>query len=237
MGASSSCKIYQQFSTAISSIAQYHHGINHIKNYLDDYLIISDGLVSGKRDLEMFKSMAASINLPLAHDKVDGPKPVLEFLGIELDCTKMEARLQWEKIVKGKHMIQSLPVHKRSTRKRIEFVHGFLSFCASIIPAGLAFVRSLSGLIKSKWVSLSSQIIHYLQTWAKFVESFNGWSMFVHDTRTWLETQHQYLRVLGLCRNLKQWISCPSMAPRPCPKKHVFARILSYSSSSQYVGR
>ena len=185
MGASSSCKIYQQFSNAISSIAQYHHDINHIQNYLDDYLIISDGLASGKHDLEMLKSMAASINLPLAHNKVDGPKPVLKFLGIELDCTKMEAR---KKIVKGKHkhMIQSLLVHKRSTRKRIESVHGFLSFCASIIPAGRAFLRSLPGLIKSKnkWVSLSSQIIHDLQTWAKYLESFNGRSMFVHSNMT-----------------------------------------------------
>ena len=101
MGASSSCKIYQQFSNAISSVAQHHHGINHIQNYLDNYLIISDGLASGKRDLVMFKSMAASINLPLAQDKIDGPKPVPEFLGIELDYSKMEARLCGKKLSKG----------------------------------------------------------------------------------------------------------------------------------------
>ena len=183
MGASSSCKIYQQFSDAISLIAQKDFGIKHIQNYLDDYLIISDGLASGTYELEQFKSMSTVINLPLAHDKIDGPKPIIEFLGIILDCEKMEARRPAEKIEKGRRLIPSLLIHKRSTRKRIESVHGFLSFCASIIPAGRAFLRSLSSLMKSKhkWVSLSSEVISDLETWKQFLETFNGKSMFVHS--------------------------------------------------------
>ena len=73
MGASSSCKIYQEFSNAITSIAQHQFGIQHIQSYLDDHLIISNGLASGTHDLNQFLSMAESINLPLATDKIDGP--------------------------------------------------------------------------------------------------------------------------------------------------------------------
>ena len=184
MGASSSCKLYQEFSNAITSIAQHQFGIQHIQSYLDDHLIISNGLASGTHDLNQFLSMAESINLPLATDKIDGPKPTLEFLGIELDCTKLEARLPAEKVAKGKCLINSLLVHKRSTTKRLESLHGFLSFCASIIPAGRAFLRSLVPLMKSKhnWVSLSRQIIADLETWAEFLDCFNGKSMFIHST-------------------------------------------------------
>ena len=181
MGASSSFKIYQEFSDALTHIVSTHGNVPTIVSYLDDHLIISDSVQEARDHLESFANIASLINLPLADDKTAGPATILEFLGIELDTMSREARLPETKIKKAVHIIQSLINSKRVHRKKIESAHGYLNYCASIIPAGRAFLRSLAKLLRSEsaWVSLSNDVKLDLETWLHFLANFNGKVMFV----------------------------------------------------------
>ena len=181
MGASSSCRIYQEFSNAFTHILLHDGKIPHVISYLDDHLIISKCSETALNHLHTFQNLAAKINLPLAHDKTAGPASTLEFLGIELDTRKLEARLPPDKITKAKTLIHKVLKAGKIHKKKLESLHGYLNFCASIIPSGRTFIRSLAKFVHSKspWVSISSQIREDLLIWLEFLNDFNGRAMFL----------------------------------------------------------
>ena len=181
MGASSSCQIFQIFSEAIAYIAQSKGNIPYILPYLDDYLLISTSYSSASQDLSFFTQLASEIRLPLAEDKTTGPTKKLTFLGIELDVDTMESRLPQEKIAKAEKLIATIMSKKRVHIKQLESLHGYLNYCAQIIPAGRAFIRSISALLHSTspWISLPKCVLLDLETWKFFLNQFNGKAMFV----------------------------------------------------------
>lgn len=183
MGGASSCRIFQEFSDAVAHIAKVQGNIDDLVNYLDDFLLVSPGSRKSAIDLQSFQNLAADIGLPLAPEKMDGPAHVLTFLGIELDCLNLEARLPPDKIAKAQKLIKSLLEREKTHVKQIESLHGYLNYCAAIIPAGRAFLRSLSRLLRSrsKWITIPMQVRMDLQIWLDFLIQFNGRSMFVHS--------------------------------------------------------
>ena len=73
------------------------------------------------------------------------------------------------------------PIHKvfnagKIHKKKLESLHGYLNFCASIIFSGHTLIHSLAKLMhaKSPWVSISSQICEDLPIWLEFLDDFNG---------------------------------------------------------------
>ena len=183
MGASSSCKIFQQFSNAFTSILYTHGNCQHVINYLDDFLLIAPSHTIAVENLNSFNALAQSIAIPIAEEKTEGPSQCLTFLGIELDCTNLEARLPQEKIAKAISSINKILSRPVARTKKLESLHGYLNYCAQIIPAGKAFIRSLSQLIHSPspWVTLSTEIKQDLETWLSFLQQFNGKAMFHHS--------------------------------------------------------
>ena len=183
MGASSRCRIFQEFSNAFSHVLTARGGIQNVIAYLDDYLIISESMPTAKSDMEAFIRLANQINLSLAHDKTAGQSPVLVFLGIEVDCTALEARLPVDKVMKAEKLIQRVLQSNKIWHKQIESLHGYLNYCAKIIPAGRAFLRSLSRLlhVQTKWVRLPHQIKLDHEVWLSFVRQFNGKAMFINS--------------------------------------------------------
>ena len=184
MGASSSCRIYQEFSNAFTHIVSHHGKIPHVISYLDDHLIISKCPESARNHLITFQNFAAKIGLPLAHDKTAGPASTLEFLGIELDTHNLEARLPPDKIIKARTLIHRVLKAGKIHKKKLESLHGYLNFCASIIPSGRTFICSLAKIMhaESPWVSISSKIREDLQIWLEFLQDFNGRAMFLSST-------------------------------------------------------
>ena len=116
--------------------------------------------------------MGENLGIPFAPDKCEGPTPVLTFLGIELDCVNLEARLPQVKISNAINLIQSFLQSPRQRYSRLESLHGFLNHCAEIIPAGKAFLRSLQRLLhpsSSHWVTIPSQVVLDLQTFYRIM--------------------------------------------------------------------
>ena len=88
MGATSLCKTFETFSTAIQWIAQQKLHIEAIIHLLDDFLLIAASYDSCLTQLSRFLNFCTFIGLPMAPEKTCGPLTMLFFVGIELDTIK-----------------------------------------------------------------------------------------------------------------------------------------------------
>ena len=85
MGLSSSCKIFECFSSALEWIARFRLHIPGILHLLDDFLIVSKSLASCANDLQVFLKTCDESGVLIAPEKTVGRSFVLSFAGIELD--------------------------------------------------------------------------------------------------------------------------------------------------------
>ena len=72
MGASSSCHLFEKFSSALEFIAKKGN-INYILHYLDDFLLINHSKDQCEKDLMNFLQICESINVPMAPEKTVFP--------------------------------------------------------------------------------------------------------------------------------------------------------------------
>ena len=120
MGLSSSCKIFESFSSALEWIARVKLNIAGILHLLDDFLIVSRSLSPCENNLRAFLQTCDDIGVPMAPEKTVGPSFVLSFAGIELDTIKMEARLPEDKLTKCRSLIREFLTKKKVTLTELQ---------------------------------------------------------------------------------------------------------------------
>ena len=184
MGAASSCKTFEVFSTALQWIAQHKLNIDYILHLLDDFLLISPSYDSCQ--LHRFLAFCAFIGLPLTPEKTFGPSTTLSFAGIELDTIKLEACLPRDKLQKCMEFISEFLRCKKVTLREIQSLVGLLNFACSVVTPGRAFLRRLIDLTHG--VRFSHHLIKHngeakedLNVWLSFLSTFNGRSFFLDD--------------------------------------------------------
>ena len=83
------------------------------------------------------------LGVPLAPAKVEGPLSCLTFLGITLDCIRLEARLPLDKLVEIRSLLTDTVTRRRISQRNLESLLGKLSFAARVIVPGRTFMRRL----------------------------------------------------------------------------------------------
>ena len=143
MGLSSSCKIFESFSSALEWIARVKLNIAGIFHLLHDFLIVSKSLSSLEHKLRALLQTYDDIGVPMASEKTVRPSFVLSFAGIELDTIKMEARLPEDKLTKYRSVIWEFLTEKKVTLTELQSLIGLLSFTCSVIVPVRTFLRRL----------------------------------------------------------------------------------------------
>ena len=138
MGASSSCQIFEKFSTSLEFIAK-NKGVENIIHYLDDFLIVNHDYDNCSEDLKIFLKICKDINVPMAPEKTILPTQKIEFLGFELDSVKQIIKLPTQKIDKCKTTIKSLLQKDKASLKELQVLFGLLNFACAVIIPGRAF--------------------------------------------------------------------------------------------------
>ena len=100
MGCSSSCKIFEKFSSAIDWIAIHKLPIPHIVHILDDFMIVDNSEQCCRKKLERFLAVCKDMGVQMAKDKTFQLSQIMTFVGYELDTTLMEVRLPQDKLIK-----------------------------------------------------------------------------------------------------------------------------------------
>lgn len=79
MGLSSSCAIFEAFSSCLEWISVYRFGASSVLHILDDFLFIASTEDKCQNDLSNFLRMCDYIGVPIAHEKTFGPTQVIQF--------------------------------------------------------------------------------------------------------------------------------------------------------------
>jgi hypothetical protein len=186
MGAASSCKTFEVFSTALQWIAQHKLDIDYILHLLDEFLLISLSYDSCQTQLHRFLAFCAFIGLPLTPEKTFGPSTTLSFAGIELDTIKLEARLPRDKLQKCVEFISEFLRCKKVTLREIQSLVGLLNFACSVVTPGRAFLHQLIDLthgvrFSHHLIKRNGEAKEDLNVWLSFLSTFNGRSFFPDD--------------------------------------------------------
>ena len=184
MGCSSSCQLFEKFSTALEHIV-HHSTKGRIVHVLDDFLFISQSQEECLADLNTFIGICNELGVPLAAEKTEGPVTKLSFLGIELDTVQSVARLPKEKLDKCHDMIVSFLPKKKVKLRTLQSLIGLLNFACRVVP-GRPFLRRLidrmRGIQKPYYkINLNKETKQDLTVWLSFLKDFNGKSFFRDD--------------------------------------------------------
>ena len=197
MGLSSSCAIFESFSTALEWLSINLFGASAVLHILDDFLFIAATRDQCARDLQNFILMCDCLGVPLAPEKTVGPDTVLQFAGITLDSIRFEARLPEDKLHKCRVMLRNFYTRRTVTLKELQSLIGLLNFTCIVIVPGRAFLRRLIDLTigiqkPHHHIRLSKGAKLDLLLWLRFLEEFNGKSFFFRDVWETSRSLHLY---------------------------------------------
>ena len=179
MGCSSSCNIFETFSTALEWIVKQHCPGVGIVHVLDDFLFISENYQSCQLALDRFIKICEDIGVPLAPDKTEGPTQSLPFVGINIDTVSMTASLPDDKVVKFLDNIEECLSVKSITFQKLQSICGMLNFACGVIPQARAFIRRMYnlgiGISKPYYkVKMTKEVKSDLQVWKSFLMYYNS---------------------------------------------------------------
>ncbi|XP_061170464.1 uncharacterized protein LOC133179795 isoform X1 [Saccostrea echinata] len=101
MGASSSCKIFESFSSALQWIMVSKFNLQGMSHMIDDFFFIGPNNSSKCiHDLENFLALCSTLGVPIKRDKTVLPCKVITIYGLEIDSEAMECRLPSDKLEK-----------------------------------------------------------------------------------------------------------------------------------------
>ena len=196
MGASSSCQIFEAFSTSLQWIIENYVGNTKVVHVLDDFLFISKTKEENQSALNIFLKICKDIGVPISMEKTFGPLQCLPFLGIQLDTITMSSSLPQDKIEKFLHIISEFMQAKAVTLHKFQSLTGMLNFACQVIEPGRAFSRRLYnlaiGLSKPyHHVKITQEVKEDLTVWESFLQNYNGRTFFLDYY--WLTNSHLHL--------------------------------------------
>lgn len=196
MGLSSSCRLFECFSTSLQWIADTKLKVFGCAHILDDFFFVAPSYSRASTDLNQFLACMADIGVPMKSSKTVLPCTTISFVGIELDSISMEKRLPLDKLEKIRNLLAYYSVRKAITLKELQSITGLLSYACAVVAPGRPFLRRLTdlmiGLRKPHYKRrLNKEARADLQAWRIFIDHFNGKSLFLQDV--WLTSDQIHL--------------------------------------------
>ena len=202
-GLRSSVNRFSLLADAVLWILKNNYSIENSTNYLDDYFLAGPCQSQEcKEQLKLAISVFSKLGIPLAPEKVIGPKNVITYLGIEIDSSKMELRLPAGKTQEIMEILGLFRMKKKCTKRELLSLIGKLSFASKIIPSGRTFLRrliDLSTTVKSlsHHISLNHEAREDINWWLQFLPTWNGKQKILEKSTTSCPSLNLYTDASG----------------------------------------
>ena len=185
-GASSSCRIFEQKSSALEWIAITKLGCKAMIHVLDDFIFLDQTYDDCMQILRLFLQMCSAIGIPVAEEKTYIPLTTMTFVGFSLDSWRMESNLPSDKLSKAKDLLSNFLNRDSCRLRELKSLISFLNFCCLVITCGRAFLRRLIDLIigitKPYYhIRLNKAVKADMKLWLSFLDQYNGKSMFINE--------------------------------------------------------
>ena len=181
MGCSSSCRIFEAFSTSLQWIVNSRSRTLQTVKVLDDFLFVGRTYSECDNLLQTLLFVCSTLGVPIAENKTVRPTHKLTFLGIELDASAMTAALPSDKLTRYRTALQHATAVPSMSLTDLKSVIGKLQFATSVVNGGRPFLRRLYnltiGVPRHGRIYLGSGARADLETWRVFLNCFNGKSI------------------------------------------------------------
>lgn len=154
-------------------------------HYLDDFLffIPPDYRSQDQSILTRILDVFYHLGVPVAPHKIEGPAPIVIFLGIEIDTVRFELRLPDHKRRHVQELVRAWRRRRAGPYSEFESLLGHLSHAATVIRQGRIFVHQLFVILSSarsrqQFVHLGAMARADLTWWDYFLQSWNGTMFF-----------------------------------------------------------
>ena len=125
-----------------------HHGVRYLLHYLDDFLLFGSPFSGeGGAFLRITLEVFASLGVPVAVSKLEGPSTTVTFLGIVIDTARLKLRLPSDKLARLRLLVASWLGRRSGRRADLESLLGHLSHAAVVVRPGRIFLRHLFSLM------------------------------------------------------------------------------------------
>ena len=193
-GCSSSCQIFEAFSTALHSILVAYDSDITCVHMLDDFFLMSADHNSCAAHLRLLLDLCDDIGVPMSPEKTTTPCQNTTFLGVELDTNLQIAKLPLAKLQEYSTEVRATSLRSKIRRKELESLVGKLNFAASVVPAR-PFLRRLIDLIHTvdkpyHYIRITQCVKQDLLTWLDFLMHYNGITYFRSLNKADPETMH-----------------------------------------------
>ena len=180
--------LFDLFAKALNWILISVLGWTIILHYLDDFFAIlsptDDAVVYGQQ----FDDLCAQLGLAVNHSK-DIMGTIADFLGIEFDSGRMQARLPPDKLARARNTANNLLNRATISHQELESAVGFLSFAAKIVIPGRAFLRRLFDALRKPIAvhRITPGMKADLLWWSTYLDDWDSLKLLRHlDSRpTW----------------------------------------------------
>ena len=178
-GCSSSCKIFESFSSALYWILENNKKVRNTVKVIDDFLFIAKEKGTCQHYLSKLLELAAELGIPIAPQKTVLPCTKLVFLGIELHSIIMLASLPSDKIISYAGDLLKIIEQEKITLRDLKSLIGKLQFATCVILPGRAFLRRMYDLtmgIKKPhyFIRLTKDVKQDILLWHSFLIEYNG---------------------------------------------------------------
>ena len=97
-----------------------------------------------------------SVHAPVVASKTLDPSQVLEFMGIELDSTRMEARLPEDNLLRTRELLNSFGERRSVRLLELQSLIGTLQFACKAVVPGRTFLQRMIDLTSRVYVTVST---------------------------------------------------------------------------------
>ena len=181
-GITSATAIFEWYSSAAQHIAEHTCALKHLVHYVDDFMILIQGLEKAQLALKSIIKLFAELGIPISMNKLEGPSTSMVFLGILFDSQSMTIRLDNDKIQSIHEELSLWNERTTASREELQSIIGILSFAAKVVAPGRTFLRRMIDHMKTipqhsectTQYPLSKSFQLDLKWWRCFLNEWNG---------------------------------------------------------------
>lgn len=181
--------LFNRLSDALEWVLKNNYHVKNVIHILDDFFIAEASRMHCLPSFSTLLRLFMSVNAPVVASKTLGPSQVLEFMGIELDSTRMEARLPEDKLLRTRELLNSFAERRSVRLLELQSLIGTLQFACKAVVPGRTFLQRMIDLtrgVRNRFhhIRLNKEFFKDLNMWKAFLAGWNGRSFFLDSTIT-----------------------------------------------------
>ena len=178
--------LFNRLCDALERVLKNNYNVKNVIHILDDFFMAVPSRMKCLSSFSTLLRLFMSVHAPVVPSKTLAPSQVLEFVGIELDSTRMEARLPEDKLLRTSSVFGE---HHSVLLLELQSLIGTLQFACKAVVPGRTYLQRMIDLTRGvrncfHHIRLNKQFFKDLNMWKTFQAGWNGRSFFLDSTVT-----------------------------------------------------